>query len=394
MKAGLLVEISLASPMPDGSLDHFRSLMAYCDPRIRALDLSAAGRGLIRLELDEAVDRDCVERKVRRVAERVAAGGPAPAAEPTRALEGRVLRWTEGLEKKLDAAGLTVRLADGSYALMGRAAALARAFDDDFRALALGLGARDAQFPSLVSLDFLRRIGYFKSFPHYTTFASHLQPDVEVLDAFMAEMGAPEGSMEKGARGMAPSEMILSPTVCYHLYNSLQDAEVAPEGLRVTALGRCYRWEAGNMAHLRRLWEFAMRELIWVGPKEMIAEQREKALEATLAYCERLGLKAWVENANDPFFSPDAGKKSFYQRGFGMKLELRLPYAPTGESLAAASFNNMGRTFGDSCSIKLPGGEPAFSGCAGWGTERWVFAFLAQHGLEPASWPEPMRGRA
>lgn len=392
MKDALLLEISLGAPVPDASLDHFRSLMAYCDPRIRALDLSGVGQGFVRLELGEPADRRSLERKVRRVAERVAAGAQTVPAEASRRLAGRGTRWTEGLEKALDEARLTVLLGEGAYALQGLAASLARAFDEDFRALALRLGARDAQFPSLVGLSFLRRIGYFKSFPHYTTFAAHLQPDVEVLDAFMEHAGG--GGAMRDARGMAPADAILSPTICYHLYASLQDRAVPAEGLRVTALGRCWRWESSNMAHLRRLWEFAMRELIWVGSKELVAEQRERAVEETLAYCERLGLEAWIENANDPFFSTDAGKRSFYQRGFGMKLELRLPYARDGASLAAASFNNMGRTFGDSCAIRTAAGEPAFSGCAGWGTDRWVYAFLAQHGLDPRDWPEPMRGRA
>ena len=29
--------------------------------------------------------------------------------------------------------------------------------------------------------------------------------------------------------------------------------------------------------------------------------------------------------------------------------------------------------------------------CVAFGLERWVYAFLAQHGDDPARWPEPVR---
>lgn len=136
-----------------------------------------------------------------------------------------------------------------------------------------------------------------------------------------------------------------------------------------------------------------MRELVIVGHKDLVLDIRERAMQATLAYCEKLGLQAWIENANDPFFSPDAGTKSAYQRGYGMKWELRLPYNASGESVAAASFNNMQRTFGESCAITFANGQTAFSGCIAWGLERWAYAFLAQHGIQPEHWPEQMRKR-
>jgi|CXWL01.1.fsa_nt_gi seryl-tRNA synthetase len=389
------LKIELARPLPSGALDHFRSLMAYCDPRIRSIDLSEAGIGSVLLEVDAAAgDLEAITGKVLRVAQRVEAGGAVPASEIHRRVSRREQRWTADLEAQLDRSRATLRLGDGIYGLTGVAALLSRVFDEDFRTLALRLGARDAQFPSLLGIPFLRRIKYFRSFPQYTTFASHLHPDIEKIDRFMADVELPQETVEKGAAGLATPEMVMSPTVCYHLYSSLQDLELDRDCLRVTALGRCCRWEAGNMRHLRRLWEFSMRELIWVGNSEAVAAEREKAIEGTLAYCEEMELEAWVENANDPFFSTDGAKKSYYQRGFAMKLELRLPYAPGGESVAASSFNNMGRTFGDACRIRLPGGAPASSGCAGWGLDRWVYAFLAQHGVDPDRWPERMRARA
>ena len=265
--------------------------------------------------------------------------------------------------------------------------------DDDLRRISLDCGAAEARYPALLSLDFLNRINFFNSFPQYATFAFHLQPDVDRLDGFMSAMGARPAEVEIVSGVMSPSSTILAPAVCYHLYQLLADQQIPDDGIKVTAVGNCYRWESSNFAHLRRLWEFSMRELIVVGPKDLVLNTRERAMQATLEYCKKLGLQAWIENANDPFFSPDAGTKSAYQRGYGMKWELRLPYNAAGESVAAASFNNMQRTFGESCAITLSNGQPAFSGCIAWGLERWAYAFLAQHGLEPKRWPEEIRRR-
>jgi hypothetical protein len=39
----------------------------------------------------------------------------------------------------------------------------------------------------------------------------------------------------------------------------------------------------------------------------------------------------------------------------------------------------------------MDGAGPMQSVCVAFGLERWVHAFLAQHGLEPSQWPEVVR---
>jgi hypothetical protein len=74
------------------------------------------------------------------------------------------------------------------------------------------------------------------------------------------------------------------------------------------------------------------------------------------------------------------------QRLKGLKHELRLPIGG-GESTAAASFNHHERFFGGAFDIHLSDGSPAASGCAAFGVERWLLAYLVAHGVEPAGWP-------
>jgi seryl-tRNA synthetase len=389
----VILEVQLENKVPLELVDQLRLQLAYCDPEIQSFDFSRLHQGVVVVKAPGHLDTRAVELKVRKVADRIVSGGLNPPTQILHRVEAPNVTFTEDLESLLKESGWVSQLGTGLWALTGPVARLLQVMDEDFRCIALGFGAAEARYPGLLSLDFLNRIGYFGSFPQYTTFAFHLQPDVDRLDSFMSAMEARPAEVENASGEMSPSSMILAPAVCYHLYHLLADRQISDEGIKVTAVGNCYRWESSNFSYLRRLWEFSMRELVIVGPKDLVLDIRERAMQATLEYCEKLGLQAWIENANDPFFSPDAGTKSAYQRGYGMKWELRLPYNASGESVAAASFNNMQRTFGESCAITFANGQTAFSGCIAWGLERWAYAFLAQHGIQPEHWPEQIRKR-
>jgi len=73
-----------------------------------------------------------------------------------------------------------------------------------------------------------------------------------------------------------------------------------------------------------------------------------------------------------------------------LKYELRLPSAE-GRTVAAASFNHHQDHFGKAFSIRQQNGDAAHSGCVAFGWERWVIAFVAQHGLDEENWPLSVR---
>jgi seryl-tRNA synthetase len=73
-----------------------------------------------------------------------------------------------------------------------------------------------------------------------------------------------------------------------------------------------------------------------------------------------------------------------------LKYELRLASAE-GRTVAAASFNHHQDHFGKAFSIRQQNGDTAHSGCVAFGWERWVIAFVAQHGLDEESWPLSVR---
>jgi seryl-tRNA synthetase len=114
---------------------------------------------------------------------------------------------------------------------------------------------------------------------------------------------------------------------------------------------------------------------------------------------EETGLAYRVESANDPFFIGEFRKQAAFQSAFQLKYEIRarLPFreqlalvvkrSSPPSTLAVGSYNYHQDFFGRNLNISLPDGSPAHTSCAAFGLERIAFAFLAQHGLDPAGWP-------
>lgn len=163
-----------------------------------------------------------------------------------------------------------------------------------------------------------------------------------------------------------------------------------------TAVGNCFRYEAINLASLERLWNFTMREVIFVGPKDFVLENREAARQRMAQVFEKIGLAYRVESANDPFFIGEFRKQVAFQSAFQLKFEIRarLPYKDgeyAGSTLAVGSYNYHQDFFGRNLNIALPDGSPAHTGCVAFGLERIAFAFLAQYGFDPMDWPAEIR---
>jgi seryl-tRNA synthetase len=149
------------------------------------------------------------------------------------------------------------------------------------------------------------------------------------------------------------------------------------------------------MRGLRRLWEFSMREVIFVGAEAWVAERRAGIIERTTELVQSWDIECAVESANDPFFAPMYATKTFWQSQGNLKYELRLTIGHDDDGNAittsAGSFNLHEGFFGETFRISLDSGEPVYTGCAGFGVERWILACFAQHGFEPERWPAALR---
>jgi hypothetical protein len=143
------------------------------------------------------------------------------------------------------------------------------------------------------------------------------------------------------------------------------------------------------------LWEFSVRELVFVGSDRYVGAARERALPLIGELAATFDLECQVETANDPFFATVAAARTFWQRSQEVKNEIMLTLEPglsgARRKLACGSINLHGRFFGNRFDITSADAEAAVTGCIGLGIERWVFAAFSQHGFDPERWPAAVR---
>jgi acyl carrier protein len=249
---------------------------------------------------------------------------------------------------------------DGGLTMRGSAASLCEYFDSVVRGWAFELGAIEEAFAAEIPLATLGRAGFTTAFPEKLVWTG-----------------------DAGDKSARP------PAVCYHHYPSVSDSTLDGGASIVTALGRCFRneYDASSCHPAERLAAFTMREIIGVGDAAMVERLRNDLMDRVSAWMKELGLDGHVEVATDPFFTSEARGRLLMQQMLPLKYELRLRVDPDGRSVAAASFNNHQQHFGRAFSILLPSGEHAHSGCIAFGWERWMIAFVNQHGPDDESWP-------
>jgi len=304
--------------------------------------------------------------------------------------------YETGVYEELKRRGWVHELGRGQVGLAGPALRLAQTLDG--RCAALGaerFGAVPESYPALIPAEVLGRCGYFASFPQSVSLVSHLVEDYDLIEEFrLANAASPELTVPRAAMLPTP-EACLTPAVCYHTYQSLQGRRLTGVGYAVTSMGRCFRYESKNITGLDRLWDFGMREIVFVGTEKWVVTQRERAIREVAEQVAEWDLDCVVETANDPFFPTVHTNKAYWQMRADLKFELRLGVeAAEGlpRTLACGSFNLHENFFGKTFDISTADGEPAFTGCVAWGLERWVLAAFTQHGYEPARWPASIRG--
>jgi seryl-tRNA synthetase len=286
----------------------------------------------------------------------------------------------------LEAQGDLFNYGQGRYGLGPRLVALTEFFDRELIGLIRKFSAEPHQFPSLIGADVLERCKYLRSFPHALTLVSHLREDLDSIQDFARSSRWENGHLTCNSSDLAPIKCLLSPAVCFHCYAWLQHTD-QPSPRAFTAIGKCFRYESGSLSGLERLWDFTMRELIFIGSEDEVLTQRQRAIDEIVPLLDSWGLSYEIRSATDPFFIEEYATASF-QLAFDLKFEVRarLPYK--NKTLAVGSFNYHQDYFGRSLHIRRSRDQPVCTGCVGFGMERLTLAFLSQHGLDPHQWPE------
>jgi seryl-tRNA synthetase len=371
-----------------------QSKLAYLDERVVSAAVAETG-DLIQLDLRETLDaaaRAEIDAKVQRVVQALARGAIAPKIE---VLEDHLDRTTPYLKDpmpELLASGEVYQEATGIFTLGPLLARLINYFEAQFIALADQFDARPYRFPTLIPASYLGRVNYFRAFPHSLTFVTHLREDLDVMDHFAGHAACDEhGRLNMQSETFSQVQTLLSPAVCYHLYFALADQPLPDGRLAATAVGNCFRYESSNLVSLERLWNFTMREVIFVGDKDFVLENREASRHFMEDVFAHIGLAYRVESANDPFFIGEFRKQAAFQSAFQLKFEIRAQLPFRDGSLAVGSYNYHQDFFGRHLNITLPDGSPAHTGCTAFGLERMAFAFLTQFGPDPHQWPAEVR---
>ena len=307
---------------------------------------------------------------------RVFAGGEASPGSPSRRRDafrrsnGNVPRLTNAKSavKEVFARGDLELTPDGGLIMRGPAASLRDYFDGTVRGWALEMGAIEESFPTEIPLATLGRAGFTTAFPQ--------------MLVWIGDPGTTNGAH-------AGEEQVRPPAVCYHHYPRFAESTLSGHGSIATAVGRCYRneYQAESLYPVERLRRFTMREIIAVGDDELVEKLRNDSMERVSLWMKELALEGVIETATDPFFTSEARGRKLMQQMLPLKYELRLRVGPDGRSVAASSFNNHEQHFGKAFSISQSSGEPAHSGCVAFGWERWVIAFVNQHGPHEENWP-------
>ncbi len=387
------LRITPALTIPDHLVGEVQSKLAYVDETIRRGSVSAAG-DRIELELSASLDearRAALEEKVQRVVTSMVKGAFKPKVQVLEDCTDRRVPYSADPEPELLKRGELHQEATGIFALGPLLTRLIQVFEAQFLRLADSFGAAPYRFPTLIPARSLERVGYFRAFPHSLTFVTHLREDLDAIDRFAQSAACDEAGLNTPPESFARIQALLSPAVCYHLYFALADRPLPGGQLAATAVGNCFRYESVNLTSLERLWNFTMREVIFVGPKDFVLQNRETGRERMRAFFEAIGLAYRVESANDPFFVGEFRKQAAFQSAFQLKFEIRACLPFKDGTLAVGSYNYHQDFFGRSLNITLPDDSPAHTGCIAFGLERIAYAYLAQYGLDVERWPEAVR---
>lgn len=246
-------------------------------------------------------------------------------------------------------------------------------------------------YPTLLSNGVLKKVGYFDSFPNLLMFSVRLKNEISNYTDFKEQFKDLTETDEITDHLMpycTGTKYGLPPTMCYYVYDMLSGKEV--KNRCVTARGKSFRFENKYCKPFERLWDFTIRETVFLGDSTFVRNHVNAYKSAAIKLMEKIGMHGFCESANDPFFLvEDTTNRINVQKMFGSKYELRMRINKE-DTIAIGSFNIHGQFL--SKRFKLYSTEPdqefIYTGCIGIGLERFIFSFLSQFGTDMDKWPE------
>jgi seryl-tRNA synthetase len=385
--------IELDSPLTEVLANEFAKRVFYATEEIRGFRLIADENNKVNalaVTVDGATLPEGLVRKLRFVLDNDVA--PQLARPPKVVWRSTVRRIPEAdTFARLVDRRMATPVGEGQVAL---SSAFLGVMDDldrlIMRLLAREFDIEEFRYPTLIPVEVLHRCGYFTSFPQYVMLTTRLRADVDNYREFLEEAKA---TRDIGAGLLDRCDRVdycLPPTMCYHTFNHYGGATLPTQLSTVTARGKSFRHESRYHRSLARLWDFTIREIVFLGSRAEVLDARERFLNLVLGLVDDWGLSGRCEVASDPFFcNSDSGMLASSQRLLELKYELQLDLAEA-DSVAVASFNFHDRFFAESFEIGRQDESQVYSGCVGFGLERLSFALMCQYGLDRRTWPSSL----
>jgi hypothetical protein len=384
------LEVPFSPPLKARVREPFERSLFFVSERLRAFELDCDADGNIRgvKATVQGEIADCAD-KIRLLAEQLRTFRGTTAREVWRSASSRAV---QDRSADLVRVGWLHLPATGLATLSGP---LLQLFDYLDRRIANAVhrefGAVEHRYPTLVPAEEIISTHYLENFPHLLFFVTRLHGDIATYAAHAERAKQSRADLDWVLAGCSGAQYCLPPTMCFHTYHQARHAKVAAPGIAVTARGKSFRFESRYQIGLERLFDFTIRETVFLGERAFVRDCRARMLALLSSLIDELGLAACGRLANDPFFAnPQTGALAASQHVLEQKIELCMPVAPDRE-IAVGSLNIHGDFFGQNFDIKCAGDAVAETSCTGIGLERLTYAFVCQHGVDPANWPAPVR---
>lgn len=391
-----LLTISYDKTMTPDLVDAFEKKIYYISEKIVSFRRVYAGDSIVGVELTilGEYDEDEIRRRVSEILSNEIIGlkdvrmnrvwdNDASTADSEKVLQ-------ECLAKKL-----VFLPSEGQISLRGMLVKLFDFFDSVFKEISVEFFAcENYRFPTLLKTSALKKAGYFESFPNLLMFASRLKNEISNYNAFKNAFNTnidDEEIVQSLLTYCCSTDYGLPPTMCYYVYDMLSGQAVNNQAF--TARGKSFRYENKYQKPFERLWDFTIRETVFIGDKKYAEKGVQDYRDYAIRLMELLNLKGFCETANDPFFLVnDTTKKINVQKMMGSKYELRLRINPEN-TMAVGSFNVHGQFISKRFHLFANENkrEYCYTGCIGIGLERMLFGFLAQYGCDESNWPAIVR---
>lgn len=391
-----VIDITLDHELSEGNLGEAAYWIHFSSPQIVKFFIEPSERRSVRVWLPGDADTGQIKRKVKDTlaflllsgtngTRSMDDGDPPPARVGAHDIQTSMVNFTPddaidvGLIKPLGVADVIIR---------SPMVELIRALDVAFRSIAARFEAAENAYSALLPIDFLQECRYFDAFPQNIMFATHLNADIDAARRFVNRTLADDGRPPRDFEGFADRTHVLAPAACFHVYHGMREEQLL-RNTAITTASRCFRYESRNARLVERLWDFTMREVVFIGEPDYVRDCRERSRAMVLELVDKWELSGVVELGHDPFFM--RGHRDDFVGEQNSKFELRLDLPYRKADLACASFNVCGTFFGSVSKIHAPNGEVAWSGCTAFGLERWAWAVVTQHGINLDKWPLELR---